>query len=224
MHKVYIHSTTTCFGPFQVIFRLFRIAQKMRYFDDKVCYIDDISYILTLAFLWRVCVGGYYGWVGSGGVLYRSCSVSITVSSFSFCYTVLRNLLQLWNICTRCTSIIQANSSEIIHNRHAGRTPTSLFTLRIRLRPGIWAQFVLNIVQKFHQQRSGCSRITCGSKHFHEEPPRSLERPLQIPTKSTLSARKPTARVPNNVHTSVRNTKIRGPVGGTHPSYYEILG
>jgi hypothetical protein len=30
----------------------------MRYFDDKVCYIgDEISYIFTLAFLWRVCVG-----------------------------------------------------------------------------------------------------------------------------------------------------------------------
>ena len=63
----------------------------MRYFDDKVCYIDDeISYTFTLAFLWRVCVGVYYG---IGGVLYRPCSMSIIVSSFSFCCTVLRNLL-----------------------------------------------------------------------------------------------------------------------------------
>jgi hypothetical protein len=69
----------------------------VRYFDDKVCYIDDeISYIFMLAFLWRVCVGGYYGWVGSGGVLYRFCSVSIIVSSLSFCCAVLRNLLQGW--------------------------------------------------------------------------------------------------------------------------------
>jgi hypothetical protein len=42
-------------------------------FDEKICYIDDeISYIFTLAFLWRVYVGGYYGWVGSVRVLYRS--------------------------------------------------------------------------------------------------------------------------------------------------------
>jgi len=69
----------------------------VRYFDDKVCYIDDkISYIFTLAFLWQVYVGGYYGWVGSGGVLYRSCSVSIIVSSFSFCCRVLQNLLLGW--------------------------------------------------------------------------------------------------------------------------------
>jgi hypothetical protein len=53
----------------------------VRYFDDKVCYVDDeISYIFTLAILWWVCVGGYYGWVGNGGVLYRPCSVSIIAS------------------------------------------------------------------------------------------------------------------------------------------------
>ena len=61
MHKVYIYSSTTCFGPFYAIFRLFRIAWRVRYFDDKVCYIDDeISYIFYISFLWRMCVGGYF--------------------------------------------------------------------------------------------------------------------------------------------------------------------
>ena len=48
------------------------------------------------------CVAGVCRWlfwngcIGGGGVLYRSCSLPIIVSSFSFCCTVLRNLLQDW--------------------------------------------------------------------------------------------------------------------------------
>jgi len=94
MHEVYIYSTTTCFGSFLGHLQVVSYSLESEVLFDKVCYIDDeISYIFTLPFLWRVCVGGYYGWVGSGGVLYRSCTVSIIVSSFSFCCTVLRNLL-----------------------------------------------------------------------------------------------------------------------------------
>ena len=60
--------------------------------DDKVYYFDDeISVILTLALLWRVCrqfsMNGYRirVWVRSDGIMFLSCfSVSIVVIGFFY--------------------------------------------------------------------------------------------------------------------------------------------
>ena len=77
------------------------LALKVMYPDEKLYYIDDeISIILTLALLWRVCrqfsMNGHRlrVWDGNDGIMFVSCSsVSIVVSGFSYAAQSLLCLL-----------------------------------------------------------------------------------------------------------------------------------